>query len=67
MLDSILLEPRDVDTVARAMHQALCGDWGAAGFEVKQSFLQAARAALIVLAEDGWDLFAYPPGGWNAR
>jgi len=65
--DSVLLKPEDVDTVARAMHEALCGSWEAAGFEVKQSFLNAARRALVVLAEDGWDLFSYPKGGWNAQ
>ena len=63
--DSVLLEPRDVDLVARSMHEALCGSWEAAGYEVKQSFLKAARSALVTLANDGWDLFAYPLGGWK--
>lgn len=55
----------DVLLVAMAMHGALCGDWEAAGFEVKLSFMLAAEAALKRLAEDGWDLFAYPEGGWK--
>jgi len=47
------------------MHEALCGSWEAAGYEVKKSFLKAARSALVTLANDGWDLFTYPLGGWK--
>jgi len=61
-----LLKPNDVDLVARSMHEALCGSWEAAGFEVKASFLNAARMALIQLTKEGWDIFSYPEGGWNA-
>jgi len=59
------IKSEDIRVVAVAMHGALCGDWEAAGFEVKVSFMRAAVAALETLAEDGWDLFAYPKGGWK--
>ena len=62
-----MLKDEDIKVVAIAMHQALCGDWEAAGYEVKVSFSKAAISALNTLAEDGWDLFAYPKGGWNAQ
>ena len=65
--DDYIRRGRDVETVARAMHEALCGSWEAAGFEVKASFLVAAMVAIKQLADDGWDIFSYPDGGWNAR
>ena len=45
--------PEQVEAAAKAMHGtgnpwfAASGDWGAAGFEIKQAFRESARAALV--------------------
>lgn len=55
---------RTIQMLAQSMHEAVCGSWEAAGFEVKQGFLLAGAAAYDALAAEGWDLFAFPDGGW---
>lgn len=57
---------RLIEHLARAMHETVCGSWEAAGFDVKYGFIRAADHAVAVLADEGWDIFAYPDGGWSA-
>lgn len=56
---------RTTQMLAVAMHEAVCGSWEAAGFEVREGFLLAGEAARQSLEEQGWDLFAFPDGGWG--
>lgn len=56
---------RTSEALAVAMHEHVCGSWEAAGFEVKEGFREAGRAAYDALAAQGWDLFAFPDGGWG--
>lgn len=56
---------RAAEQLARSMHEGVCGSWEAAGYEIKVAFREAGFAAYDVLAkEHGYDLFAFPDGGW---
>ena len=56
---------RTTQMLAVAMHEAVCGSWEAGGFQVREGFLLAGEAARQALAEQGWDMFAFPDGGWG--
>lgn len=55
---------RTIQMLAVSMHEAVCGSWDAAGFEVREGFLLAGAAAYDALAAEGWDMFSFPDGGW---
>lgn len=48
-----------VEAAARALHETrnpwfgAYGDWGAAGYEIKQAFRESARAALVAALDTG--------------
>ena len=56
---------RTAEALAVAMHEHVCGSWDAAGHDVKEGFRLAGYAAYDALAAEGWDLFAFPDGGWG--